>query len=107
MTYLQAVISPHIKRQLKAQNAVSKAIREGVLVRPDTCELCGSIPGLAAHAQIVAHHWQGYEGDAAIDIMWICASCNVILRGPQYHNGTVSKEEARAIVLERSRKTQP
>lgn len=97
-TYLQTVISPHIKRQLKAQSAVSKAIREGVLVRPDTCELCGSIPLPAAHAQIVAHHWQGYEGDAAIDVLWICASCNVILRGQKYHNGSVTKEEAQSII---------
>jgi len=103
------------RKQSKASTLVNQAIAAGQLIRPDTCELCGKTPGPApehtkeiwwternqTNRRIVAHHWKGYEADAAMDVLWICASCNCLLRGRKYHNGSVSKEEARVIVLKR------
>lgn len=108
----------YARKQSKATTLVSKAIAAGQLIRPDTCELCSVSPGgpsldqpkevwwaqrSQTNKRIMGHHWRGYDDDAVLDLWWICASCNVILRGQKYHNGSVSKEEARA-VIEASRK---
>lgn len=93
----------------KAITLVSQAIKAGLLVRPESCELCGRIPQSVTtkkgdkwyRPSIHAHHWRGYEGDAALDVWFICVSCNIVLQGLRYHSGSVSKEEARAIVLKR------
>lgn len=103
------------RKQSKASTLVNQAIAAGQLIRPDTCELCSKAPGPSTdhpkeiwwrqinrtNRRIMAHHWRGYEGDAALDVWFICASCNAMLQGRKYHNGSVSKEEARVIVLKR------
>lgn len=92
------------RKQSKASTLVKQAITAGQLIRPDTCELCGKITDPSTgqpNRQIVAHHYAGYEGDNALRTWWICQSCNCILQGRKYHNGSVSKEEARVIVLKR------
>jgi hypothetical protein len=86
---------------------IGKAIKKGEMVRPNTCELCGDKPspinvnlsnGVSfQRSKIVAHHWCGY--DHPLDVWHICQRCNSILRGPHFHNGSVTKEEARQIVL--------
>jgi hypothetical protein len=97
------------KRRMKAiqaQQQVIKATKNEDLIRPSSCELCGSTPdpikvcyesGTIFRPAIVAHHWRGY--DYPLDVWFICAHCNVKLSGEQFHNGSVSKDEAREYVL--------
>ena len=92
------------KAQSRANLLVNQAIAAGQLIRPNTCELCGKAPVIKSNRQIMAHHWRGYEGDAILDVLWVCASCNSRLQGRKYHNGSVSKEEARVIVLSKNLK---
>lgn len=77
---------------------LGEALGRSELSRPDTCELCGNAPSKenAQRSRIVAHHWNGY--DNPLDIWWICRRCNTLLMGPEFHNGSVSKEQARAYI---------
>lgn len=85
-----------------AVRLLGQALGRKELSRPDTCELCGNIPNKEnpQKSLIVAHHWNGY--DNPLDIWWICRRCNNLLMGPEFHNGSVSKEEARAIIASRA-----
>lgn len=86
----------YFKKQSKATSLVSKAIAAGQLTRPKSCELCESIRLSGLIPIIVAHHWNGY--DDPLNVWWICRSCNGILGGRKYHNGSVSKEQARQVI---------
>lgn len=92
-------ISEYHKKQCQASGRVNYAIAMGQLARPDVCELCDRPPNPGT--KIVAHHWKGYEGDAIFDVIFICNSCNTTLRGPKYHNGSLTKEQTRRIILNR------
>lgn len=80
------------KRYL-AMSEVARALKDGRLVKPAKCELCD-----ASGSALVGHHWSGYDGPNALNVWWICRGDNVVLKGCKYHNGSVSKDEARAIV---------
>jgi hypothetical protein len=58
--------------QRRAGQAVARALREGVLVRPAACERCGRPP---KHA-LVGHHHNGYEPPHELDVRWLCRSCH-------------------------------
>lgn len=77
-------------KRYKAMAIFNQAIKTGEVERRSSCELCDS------KSRIVGHHWRGY--DYPLDVWQICDSCNGILRGRKYHNGSVSKEEARHVV---------
>lgn len=83
----------------RAIRIVGEAIRCGELERPDKCELCDRKPGNKVNgiSKIVAHHWKGY--DHPLSVWFICHTCNMRLRGEEYHNGSVSKDEAKKIVI--------
>ena len=69
---------------------VRLAIKKGILIKPEICELCQK------RAQyIAAHHYNGYEEKNVLDIWWICASCNGRLLG--CHDGRLAKDEVREI----------
>jgi hypothetical protein len=85
-----------------------RAIDASRLLRPDRCEICGKtedeinadIEARRGHASrrchvIYAHHWRGYEYHNALDVWWICTSCNGMLWG--YHDGTLTLDAARAL----------
>ena len=82
------------KRQDQACFAVHRGIKKNVLQKPDTCELCQD-----SDCEIVAHHWQGYNEYNWLNVWWICASCNVILRGEEFHNGSKTKADARKHIV--------
>jgi hypothetical protein len=67
----------HISRAYKsrANRLVHEAIVKGVLVRPETCTLCGDIPGLskAGSPKIHGHH---HDYDKPLDVEWICVRCH-------------------------------
>lgn len=54
----------------KAQIAVSNAKRDGRLVKPGSCEHCGT-----SEKKIQAHHWS-YEPEHWLDVIWLCTSCH-------------------------------
>lgn len=98
-------------KQVKAHRSVSIAIANGNLKRPDTCELCGrkpepkklrrfGVPTERTRSRICAHHWNGYENP--LDIWWVCHVCSNLMIGPKFHNGTLSKEEAKVIIADNS-----
>ncbi|TCC01322.1 HNH endonuclease signature motif containing protein [Kribbella soli] len=51
-----------------------RALREGLLVRPDACEICGKSTGENGK-RLDAHHPNGY-GAHALDVRWLCQSCH-------------------------------
>jgi hypothetical protein len=62
----------------RAQEAVSHAIRSGVMVRPNFCSLCGvqPPPNAVGASTIQAHHYLGYEPIHHLDVRWLCTSCH-------------------------------
>jgi hypothetical protein len=56
----------------RARAAVTKAIKNEILVRPDHCSRCGGDNnGKAIHA-----HHESYEPDQRLNVIWLCASCH-------------------------------
>lgn len=102
----------------KAMGKVYTAIKHGNLTRANSCSLCDRpariisyLYPVAVHypwqsqkqvtkSTIVAHHWKGYEGEAATDVLWICNQCNRLLAGPEYHDGSLNLEQLRQIAAE-------
>lgn len=95
--------------EANARIAVTTAVKEGKLDRPDTCELCGRRakdiiaeydskypePLKNRNYPIEGHHWRGWHHP--FDIWWLCHRCNVRLMG--IHDGSLTREEARKLTL--------
>ncbi len=102
--------------QRQAQRAIQKAVRAGYLQRPETCSLCGvrawkvrgehsytNRKGETSHwiefesANMVAHHWAGYDERDWLNVWWICPSCHRRLH--RYAGDrTLSIEQARDMI---------
>lgn len=54
----------------KAHGKVSNSIRDGRLIRPDKCSVCGM--GCKPHA----HHWS-YDEEHWLDVEWVCVNCHI------------------------------
>lgn len=97
----------NLRHQQFAHKEVNKAIRNGTITRPDTCEICGAMPGVsslrtlsgrpASRTLVVGHHWRGYL--YPLDIWWLCASCNLMLGSR--HDGSLTKEQAALFIARR------
>lgn len=63
-------------KQRKSKQIYGRALRNGVLVRPDTCECCGEKPepGKSGYTRIQGHHHKGY--DYPLEVQWLCVSCH-------------------------------
>src|SRR6266568_2730447 len=63
-----------LKQQMR--RAVRTAIKRGNLVRPKTCNKCGTAPGHTKNGRtlIEAHHHNGY--DDPLDVIWLCSRCH-------------------------------
>lgn len=55
-----------------ANSAVHNAIRDGKLIRPDSCEMCGSADKIQAH-----HH----DYNKPLDVVWLCYKCHMAEHG--------------------------
>jgi hypothetical protein len=91
-----------------ARAHVHRAIDDSRLTRPERCEICGRNEieinadiehrrGQATRTKhvLIAHHWLGYGYINALDVWWICTSCNGMLWG--YHDGSLTLDAARAM----------
>lgn len=60
--------------QGRAIRAVGKAIRDGILIRPDHCSnpLCNCV------CKPEGHHWS-YEEENWLDVIWTCGSCHRLI----------------------------
>ena len=56
--------------KIKARTAVSNAIRDGRLTRPDACCRCGQA------GFVEAHHEHGYDRGHMLDVIWLCPHCH-------------------------------
>ncbi len=80
----------HLK-QKRAANRVREAHLNGELAYPERCELCDK-----KAKRIITHHWRGH--DYPLDVWFVCDACNFKLHGPERHNGSITKDLARALV---------
>ena len=55
----------------KAKNAVNNAIRDGLLIKPNTCECCNNV--------FTSHNIHGHHIDYAkpLEVIWLCNLCHV------------------------------
>jgi len=56
--------------KLAARMIVALALRAGVLVRPDVCEMCHENPKPQAHHE---------DYSKPVDVMWLCSKCHIEL----------------------------
>lgn len=54
----------------KANIELRKAIKDGLIVRPEICERCGALVG---QKNILAHH---YDYEKGLDVLFLCRSCH-------------------------------
>ena len=81
--------SSNLKGRVKA--AVYTALRRGVLVRADTCEVCGTTAAKNRRG-LDAHHHNGYELAHWLDVQWLCRTCHMRIHG---HVKNFTTEERR------------
>ena len=53
----------------KAKNALNWAVRSGKIVRPDSCQICGSGVG-------VQGHHESYAEEDWLNVIWLCRKCH-------------------------------
>ena len=60
----------------QAYRKVRTALKQGVLVRPEHCQRCGSegVKSSDGRSTIHAHH---HDYNKPLDVEWICASCHM------------------------------
>jgi hypothetical protein len=56
------------KEKIRAYKQFRKALNDGSLVRPKSCQHCGKT------GRIDAHHHNGY--DHPLDVLWLCRQCH-------------------------------
>lgn len=54
----------------RAHGAVTRAKKKGILKVPDACECCGR------EVRLEAHHHGSYEGEGALQVLFICRKCH-------------------------------
>lgn len=59
----------------RARQMVSRAVRKGILIRPEECSRCGERPGVnvAGGPKIQGHH---HDYNKPLDVEWLCAKCH-------------------------------
>lgn len=51
--------------------AIHRAVRDGKLIRPDSCSECGT------PCKPEAHHFKGYEKEFWLVVRWLCRKCHM------------------------------
>lgn len=60
----------HFPAMAKARVYVHRAVKCGLLVRPDRCADCGTV------GRVEGHHFLGYAKEHWLDVRWLCRSCH-------------------------------
>jgi hypothetical protein len=60
----------------KARYAVSNAVRDGKLHRPNKCQKCNKRDWGIKRSMIEAHHYKGYEPENWLVVEWLCTDCH-------------------------------
>ena len=79
--------------KVKARDVANKAVKAGLLVRPEACSICGQVPfpRRDGRSQIHAHHHDYLE---PLDITWVCCRCHALdHRRAGYVESAVELEE--------------
>ena len=63
----ERLLSPYFNAQITAQIAFHRALRNGLLKRPDKCSRCGLI------GKIEGHH---PDYDKPLEVIWLCRKCH-------------------------------
>ncbi len=61
----------------KARGAVSSAVYDGRMIKPDSCCKCG------IQCNLEAHHHRGYDKQFHLDVILVCKPCHVLLDAEQ------------------------
>lgn len=69
-----AIYRQQNKYKIRARHAVQYAVRMGILVKSDCCEICGALNSLEGHHK-------SYDKDYWLDVLWVCRSCHQRLHG--------------------------
>jgi len=64
-------LSDEARYKDNARSKLSVYIKRGKIVKPDGCSICGFPSG------IEGHHHKGYDGENALDVVWLCKNCHV------------------------------
>lgn len=69
---------PDVKLKNSARHAVKKALIDGILKRPNNCEICGcnDTPLKDGRTGLRADHYLGYEKENHLKVKFICVSCD-------------------------------
>jgi hypothetical protein len=78
---------PVFRMKLAARNAVSIAVKKGILVKPEACSKCEAPK--SPHA-LQGHHHHGYDKEHQLDVVWICAKCH---RKEDFPNDPVRRDQ--------------
>ena len=68
--------------RISAQNAVHRAVKRGVLVRPQFCEMCG-----CGDTKLHGHHPNYAE---QLRVVWLCPKCHKKLHGLKHFSAKLS-----------------
>jgi len=69
---------PEVKAKNKARHAAKAALINGILKRPDHCELCKTkdTPLKDGRTGLRADHYLGYEKENYLNVKFICVKCD-------------------------------
>lgn len=56
--------------KLRANDAIKRALRDGKMIRPNTCSRC-LVP-----CKPQGHHYNGYEREHWLEVEWLCIKCH-------------------------------
>jgi hypothetical protein len=61
---------PEFRQKALARSAVNRAVKAGILKKPEACPTCGR------RVRLHGHHHNGYSREHRLDIEWVCAKCH-------------------------------
>ena len=69
---------PEVKAKNKARHAVKSALINGILKRPNKCEICNEKdkPLKDGRSSLRADHYLGYEKENHLNVKFICVKCD-------------------------------
>lgn len=60
----------------KARYYIHNGIRDGKLIKPTNCEMCGVQDWGEKRSMIEAHHYKGYKPAYWLVVQWLCTDCH-------------------------------